>query len=212
MLLTISISSLGFTGLAATLTCWFFWSMFPPYLWQSSTATWLLMEGSCNFFFSVPASCPRPDHPPRGAWGEMNIGLTLSYLLPLPPTCLVGTNFSEGWREGGVEEEEQWFSPSETTMGSTPGCLTLLRCSDAASLMGLCESFKILFHMVLYRVKGRVHRFCLPALPQVPSWGFKPPFYCWIALWPWTNYLPSLSISLLSCKQGVMLTILLAAS
>lgn len=71
----------------------------------------------------------------------MNIGLTLSYLLPLPPTRLpgeVGTNFSEGWTEGGVEEEEQWFSPSsETTMGSTPGCLTLLRCSDAASLVGL---------------------------------------------------------------------------
>ena len=73
-------------------------------------------------------------------------------------------------------EEEQWFSPSETTSWSAPDGLILLRRSDAASLMGLCESFKILFHIVHYRVMGRVHRFRLPALP--PREGNGNPLQC----------------------------------
>ena len=76
-----------------------------------------------------------------------------------------------------MEEEEQQFPPSsETTSWSAPGGLILLRCSDAASLMGLCESFKILFHIVHYRVMGRVHRFHLPALP--PREGNGNPLQC----------------------------------
>ena len=65
-----------------------------------------------------------------------------------------------------MEEEEQQFPPSsETTSWSAPGGLILLRCSDAACLMGLCESFTILFHIVQCRVMGRAHRFRLPAYP-----------------------------------------------
>lgn len=61
-------------------------------------------------------------------------------ILPPPPAppLLAPTSQGAGGREGGMEEEGQLFPPSlETMVWSTPGCLTLIRHSAAASLMGL---------------------------------------------------------------------------